>query len=235
MQTFDNYFICQENKMAALLAGSVSLQSDVDECNPLFIYGGTGLGKTHLLKAIKNKHEEESPGCKVIYVTIDDFVCEFIQSIQSNQQFEFKKKYLQPDILLIDELDDIVEKFETQKELLHIINSLLSRDIQIVISSCKSPIKILINDRTMIRRMNSVITGIDNPGYDSRQDFLINYIIKNDIPCSDSIAKFIAEKVKTNFSVLGSVMASIDKTSKFSGEEITIKVVESYLESYLKK
>ena len=143
MQTFDNYFICQENKMAALLAGSVSLQSDVDECNPLFIYGGTGLGKTHLLKAIKNKHEEESPGCKVIYVTIDDFVCEFIQSIQSNQQFEFKKKYLQLDILLIDELDDIVEKFETQKELLHIINSLLSRDIQIVISSCKSPIKIL--------------------------------------------------------------------------------------------
>lgn len=231
MMSFDNYFICPENKMAVNLTDAVTLSSH-EKSNLLFIYGRTGLGKTHLLKAIKQKTEERKPECKVIYITIKDFIREFISSIQLNQQDEFQKKYMLPDILLIDELDEIDKKYETQKELMHIINRLLINDKKIVISSCKSPLKILVDNRTIIRRMNSIIMKIDKPGYESRLAYLSYIIDNNFLPRNDDVLHFIAKKSITNFAVLGSILRSIYKTHELSGEEITIKSVKSLLKTY---
>jgi chromosomal replication initiator protein len=109
MQMFENFFTCPENSAAAAIAKQITISPDINY-NPFFIHGNTGLGKTHLLTAIKEQLYLTRPGMEVIYITVDELVEKFIYSIQTNTQLEFKTKYRNSDILMIDDLDNIKNK-----------------------------------------------------------------------------------------------------------------------------
>lgn len=149
-QTFENYFVCEENQIAYAAAKSIA-KSPGNQFNPYILYGSTGLGKTHLLKAISNEIKITRPELKVTYTTTNEIIDKYISSIRNNNPDELYKNYIDTDILLIDEFESIYNIPETQRELIKIINWLLAEKKQVVISACK-----------ILKECNSVIQTIQN-------------------------------------------------------------------------
>lgn len=232
MQTFENFFVCRENKLAHAIAEEIASPPGKNS-NPFFLYGKSGLGKSHLLKAIKNHLYDTMPGMNVTYVTVDILVDEFIASIQLNKQREFRTKYRNTDILLIDDLDNLNNKPETQRELLYIISHLQDLKKQVGFSSCDSPLNMTINSHRLIRESNSLIIKIDPPGFESRLAYLQLLAKENPFPFTDEMLKDIAERISPDFSIMGSLMETIYKVSEIDQGGEALETVESVLNNFL--
>jgi chromosomal replication initiator protein len=224
--TFDNFVIGPNNQYAHAAAYSVS-QAPGTQVNPLFIYGSTGLGKTHLLQAIGHYCNKEKPYLKVLFVSTQDFISEFINSIRNRTQESFQIKYRHVDILLIDDIQFLENKEETQNEFFHVFNSLHENKKQIVISSDRPPKQIAtLADRLRTRFEWGMITDIQAPNLETREAILRDKAEKEKLIISDDACNYIARRIKSNIRALESAVSKLKMISMFSSEEITIDHVK---------
>jgi len=224
--TFENFVIGPNNQYAHAAAYSVS-QAPGTQVNPLFIYGSTGLGKTHLLQAIGHYCNKEKPFLKVLFVSTQDFISEFINSIRNRTQESFQIKYRHVDILLIDDIQFLENKEETQNEFFHVFNSLHENKKQIVISSDRPPKQIAtLADRLRTRFEWGMITDIQAPNLETREAILRDKAEKEKLIISDDACNYIARRIKSNIRALESAVSKLKMISMFSSEEITIDHVK---------
>ena len=227
--TFDNFVIGPNNQLAHAAAKSVS-RSPATQFNPLFIYGGTGLGKTHLIQAIGHYILKERPYLKVLYLPTEQFINEFIYSIQTNTQQSFKIKYRNVDLLLIDDIQFLEKKEETQNEFFHTFNTLYENKKQIVISSDRPPKQIAtLADRLRTRFEWGMITDIQTPNLETREAILRNKAAKENIEISDEAFNYIARRITSSIRALESALANMRMVYDIYHEPISIKHVKEHL------
>jgi len=226
--SFDNFIIDRGNESAYEIAKDISIYPGT-RFNPFFIYGKSGLGKTHLLKAIETSIHNSKPDMKVLYMTTRDFTGEFIKSISENSTDEFNSKLREQDIFLIDELDEIKDKPETQSKLLYIINSFLDHNKQIVLSSCISPRRITLSNRILFRNKYSTVIQIAAPDLESKIKFLQSYAEQNGITVTRDLLNYIAGIIPSNYAIMGSILKSLQAVSGFSGIPISAQSIKAMM------
>lgn len=227
--TFENFVVGPNNQLAHAAAKSVS-RSPATQFNPLFIYGGTGLGKTHLIQAIGHYLLKERPYLKILYISTEQFINEFIYSIQTNTQQSFKIKYRNVDILLIDDIQFLERKEETQNEFFHTFNTLYENKKQIVISSDRPPKQIAtLADRLRTRFEWGMITDIQTPNLETREAILRNKAAKENIVISDDAFNYIARRITSSIRALESALANLRMVYDIYNEPISVKHVKEHL------
>jgi len=226
---FENFVVGPNNQLAHAAAKSVS-RSPATQFNPLFIYGGTGLGKTHLIQAIGHHLLKERPYLKILYISTEQFINEFIYSIQTNTQQSFKIKYRNVDILLIDDIQFLERKEETQNEFFHTFNTLYENKKQIVISSDRPPKQIAtLADRLRTRFEWGMITDIQTPNLETREAILRNKAAKEDIIISDEAFNYIARRITSSIRALESALANLRMVYDIYREPISVRHVKEHL------
>jgi len=227
--TFDNFVIGPNNQLAHAAANSVS-HAPATQFNPLFIYGGTGLGKTHLMQAIGHHIMAEKPYLKVLYVPTEQFLNEFIHSIRTNTTQSFRIKYRDVDILLIDDIQFIEKKEETQNEFFHTFNNLYENKKQIVITSDRPPKQLsTLTDRLRSRFEWGMITDIQPPNLETREAILRNNVEKEKLDISDEAIIYVARRIKSTIRALESAISRLKMVSSLYSETITVDHAKNHL------
>lgn len=233
--TFKSFVIGENNKFAYAASWAVAEKPGL-VYNPLFIYGGVGLGKTHLMQAIGSYIFSKNPQLKIIYVSTEQFMNEFITSIQSNQALKFKEKYRNINILLIDDIQFLQGMEQTQDELFYTFNTLYESKRQIVITSDRPPKDIsAIEERLRSRFESGLMTDIQPPDLETRIAILKRIIESEGIKIDDNILYFIAGKIKNNIRELKGVMIRIIAYSTLKNQKITPEIVETILKNTVSK
>ncbi len=226
--TFDNFVIGNNNKFAQAAAIAVA-EAPATSYNPLFIYGGVGLGKTHLMHAIGNKIIQNNPNTKVLYVTSEQFINELINSIKDvNYKNElFRNKYRNIDVLLIDDIQFIAGKKMGQEEFFHTFNTLHQNGKQIIISSDKPPRDIpLLEERLKSRFEWGILADISMPDYETRLAILRKKVQTDKIIIDDYILSVIATKIDSNIRELEGALNKIVAYASLTHSPITIEMAE---------
>ena len=196
--TFENFVVGSNNKFANAAALAVA-EFPSSSYNPLFIYGGVGLGKTHLMHAIAHYIFENHKDLNVLYVSSETFTNEMIQSIHSNKNEEFRKKYRNIDVLLVDDIQFISGKEGTQEEFFHTFNTLHEAKKQIIISSDRPPKDIeTLEERLRSRFSGGLIVDVQPPDFETRMAILKNKTDFDLINIDDNVLEYIANNVKSN-------------------------------------
>lgn len=233
--TFENFIIGSNNRFAH--AASVAVyENPGKKYNPLFIYGGVGLGKTHLMQAIGNAMYEADNNTKIIYCTGELFANEVISAIMNNQNESFRKKYRNIDLLLIDDIQFLAGKDKCQEEFFHTFNTLFESGKQIVLTSEKPPKEIpLLEDRLKTRFEMGLSVDIQTPDYETRLAILRKKAEKERYVINDEILVKIATRVKSNIRELEGVFNKLVAYTSFTNSELTDAIVENTIESILVK
>lgn len=231
--TFENFIVGSSNKFAHSACIAVA-RNNTCEYNPLFIYGPSGLGKTHLLNAIINELSENNPQVSIIYIKGDQFTNQMIESIAAGTQSEFRKKYRKADVLLIDDIQFIAGKESTQEEFFHTFNELYEDNKQIIMTSDRPPKDIkTLEDRLKTRFESGLIADIQPPDFELRIAILKNKSKKMNVKIPDSVLTFIAENLKNNIRQLEGAIKRICARSFLSGEPIEIDMAKDCLAAFI--
>ncbi len=202
--------------------------------NPLFIYGGVGLGKTHIINAVGNAIVDKHPGTIVHYVSAEQFTNEVIASIRHEKMGEFKEKYRNVDALLVDDIQFIAGKTTTQEEFFHTFNSLYEKQRQIVISSDRSPMEIAdITDRLRSRFSMGLIADIQPPEVETKVAIIHKKAGMEKMDISDDVAYFIATKVKSNIRELEGCLIKLGAHASLTGMPIDINLARNVLKELI--
>lgn len=225
--SFDSFIVGPSNELAHAAALSIIKQPGI-LYNPLFIYGGVGLGKTHLLQSIGN---ELSPKKEVIYLTFEQFTDDFISSLQNKSTESFKNKYRTKDVLIIDDVQFLTGKEQTQEEFFHTFNSLYSQNKQIVLSSDRPPRSISsLEDRLVSRFEGGMLVDIINPDYETRLAILKEKVKNKDVDLNQDILEYIANNIQNNVRELeGALNLIVASSGQLYGGNITEKQVKETL------
>ena len=224
--TFDTYIIGSSNKFAHAASLAVAA-NPAGAYNPLFIYGNSGLGKTHLLYAICNDIKKTRPEMKTLYIKGDDFTNELIESIKKNKTSEFRDKYRKPDILLVDDIQFIAGKDSTQEEFFNTFNSLYESKKQIVLTSDRPPKEIqTLEDRLRTRFEWGLIADIQPPDFETRIAIVKRKAELLDIDIPDEVCEYITTRLKTNIRQLEGTVKKIKAMHLLGGEPVTISTAQ---------
>jgi chromosomal replication initiator protein len=227
--TFDNFIVGDSNKLAAAAAQSVA-KTPGRSYNPLFLYGGVGLGKTHLMHAIGNEINRRFPNKKICYIPCEQFANEFIQKIKGGETEKFKNKYRNVDALLVDDIQFLTGKERTQEEFFHTFNALHQRTKQIVISSDRPPKAIpLLEDRLRSRFEWGMIADIGMPDFETRCAILISKAKEKNINLGEDIIEYIARNIQHNIRELEGALNRLIAFSQIEGREINKELTEKAL------
>lgn len=227
--TFDNYIVGSSNKFAHAASLAVA-QNPGGAYNPLFIYGNSGLGKTHLLHAIKNEVLANKPEMKIAYVKGDDFTNEIVESLRRVNQAEFRQKYRNADVLLVDDVQFIGGKESTQEEFFHTFNALYEAKKQIVLTSDRPPKEIkTLEERLRTRFEWGLIADIQPPDIETRIAILKSKAESLEFEIPDDICEYIANKLKTNVRQLEGVVKKIKAKSFLNGEKPSIAIAQEVI------
>lgn len=227
--TFDTFVVGKNNDIAHATALAVAEDPGIYG-NPLFIYGGAGLGKTHLLHSIAHYALSKSPDYRIIYVTSEEFTNELVHSIQHKQIERFKNKYRNIDMLLIDDIQFIVNKESTQEEFFHTFTSLYESKKQIVISSDKPPKDMEILDERFRSRFEwGLIVDITLPDYETRMAILHKKEDMDGYNVSEDVIKYIANNIKSNIRELEGAFNKVVAYAKLEKKEVTLELAEQAL------
>ncbi|MDP3784573.1 MAG: chromosomal replication initiator protein DnaA [bacterium] len=231
---FDSFIVGSFNELAH--AASVAVSKNLGRAyNPLFIYGGVGLGKTHLLQAVGNAVKKSSPRFKVQYVTAERFTNELVSSMQNNEAHVFKEKYRSHDLLIIDDIQFIAGKVKTQEEFFHTFNALYESGRQVVFSSDKPPQSIPdLEERLKSRFAGGMIADISQPDYESRLAILKSKAVGQESFLTEEVMEFIASSVEKNIRELEGTLNSVVAKSKLLGRIATIPEVKEILAKNLR-
>ena len=224
--TFDTFVVGNNNKFAHAAAMGVA-DNPGSKFNPFFIYGGVGLGKTHLMHAIGNQVLNYKPDAKVLYVTSENFTNQLINALKDQSTEKFREKYRNIDVLLIDDIQFIANKKSTQEEFFHTFNTLYESGKQIVISSDKPPKDIeLLEDRLKSRFEWGVMGDISNPDYETRLAILRKKTQLDNIIIDDEILTNIATRIDSNIRELEGILNKLIAKASLTNSPITMEMAE---------
>ena len=231
--TFDTFIVGSSNKFAH--AASLAVAANPGYAyNPLFIYGNSGLGKTHLLNAIRSEIKANSPEKEIIYVKGDDFTNELIESIHLAKTSEFRQKYRNSDVLLVDDVQFIGGKESTQEEFFHTFNALYEAKKQIVLTSDRPPKEIQsLVDRLRNRFESGLIADIQPPDFETRSAIIKRKAELLEIDVPDDVCEYIATKLKANIRQLEGVVKKMKAKSLLYGEKISINSAQKIISDIL--
>ena len=232
--TFDTFIEGRSNEFALAACKAVAKNSGA-EYNPLFIYGPSGLGKTHLITAIANEIRKNHPEENIVYVTSEVFGSELINAINNKGSInEFHEKYRNADILLIDDIQFIIGKESTQEEFFHTFNSLHSAKKQIIISSDKPPKDMeILEERFRSRFEWGLIADITLPDYETRMAILHKNEEMNGYSISEDVIKYIATNIKSNIRELEGAFNKVMAGAKLEKKEVTLELAEQALKDII--
>ncbi|MDD6189287.1 MAG: chromosomal replication initiator protein DnaA [Clostridiales bacterium] len=225
--TFDRFVVGPSNQLAHAAAKAVSGRPS-STYNPLFIYGGPGLGKTHLLYAIGHELKRSRQDYRIVYIKGDEFTNELVNAIQSGKNTEFRNKYRYADLLMVDDIQFIAGKIQTQEEFFHTFNTLYEAGKQIVLTSDRPPKEMLrLEERLRSRFEWGVLVDIQPPDYETRLAIVKNKAQSMGVPLEDNIAAYIAENVTENIRQLeGTVKKILAYRELIVDADINIDLVE---------
>jgi len=233
--TFDSFVVGPSNRFAHA-ASSAVCESPAKAYNPLFIYGGTGLGKTHLMHAIGHKVLQRTPKAKILYISSEEFTNQLIASIQNRTMNKFKEKHRNVDVLLIDDIHFIAGKESTQEEFFHTFNTLYDAHKQIVVSSDRPPKEIQSLEERLVTRFEwGLVTDIQAPDFETRMAILKKKSERDSIVLPDDVYYFLAEKVKSNIRELEGALIRVVAYAKLIGREITVDMVKEVLKDMIRE
>lgn len=231
--TFDTFVIGPGNRFPHAASLAVA-EAPAEAYNPLFIYGGVGLGKTHLMHAIGHHVLSNKPNAKVIYTSSEKFTNEFIKSIRDNETEAFREKYRKIDVLLIDDIQFIQNKEQTQEEFFHTFNELHQNNKQIVISSDRPPKEIAkLEDRLRSRFEWGLIVDITPPDYETRMAILQKKIEEENLDIPPEALNYIANQIQSNIRELEGALTRLLAYSKLQGKPITTELTAEALKDII--
>ena len=232
--TFDTFVVGESNKMAYAAARAVA--DGVGHYNPLFIYGDSGLGKTHLIYAIAHQIRTTRPSAKIIYIKGDDFINEFIELVRAGRGSEFRAKYRDADLLLVDDVQFVAGKEQVQNEFFHTFNTLYESKRQIVLTSDRSPKEMqLLDDRLQTRFEWGLLVDVQPPDFETRLAIVKNKAAQWGSVIDDDIAKYIAENVSSNVRQLEGAMNKILAYRDLIGKEMDEESANRAVRDMLRK
>ena len=224
---FDNFIKGEGNQLARAAAGAISDNPGGTSFNPFFIYGGVGLGKTHLIQAIGNSIIEKFPEKKVIYLSSDSFTVEFVEAIQTNKVNDFSGFYRNMDVLIIDDIQFLMGKEKTQDLFFHIFNTLHQSRKQIILSSDKPPKDLKGLDERLISRFQwGLSADIQPPELEMRIAILKNKAEEYGMNVSTEILEFIAGSITSNIRELEGCLIKLLANASLNSKEITIELAK---------
>ena len=235
--TFDNFVVGRNNRFAQTAALAVA-ESPGEFYNPLYIYGGPGLGKTHLMQAIGNYIENQNPNTYILYVTSEEFTNEVIENMRTNNNAtamqRFRDKYRTVDVLMVDDIQFIIGKEATQEEFFHTFNALHAMGKQIVISSDKPPKDMeTLDDRFKSRFDMGLMADIGYPDYETRMAILNKKIEEKNFNLDESIRKYIAENIQSNIREIEGALNKLIAFSRLEKIDITMDIAERELQNFI--
>ncbi|MDQ0151100.1 chromosomal replication initiator protein DnaA [Eubacterium multiforme] len=233
--TFDSFVIGNSNRFAHAASLAVA-ESPAKAYNPLFIYGGVGLGKTHLMHAIGHYVLQNNSSAKVVYVSSEKFTNELINAIKDDKNEEFRNKYRNVDILLIDDIQFIAGKERTQEEFFHTFNALHDANKQIILSSDRPPKEIpTLEDRLRSRFEWGLIADIQVPDFETRMAILKKKADVEKLNVANEVMVYIATKIKSNIRELEGALIRIVAYSSLTNREITVDLASEALKDIISK
>jgi chromosomal replication initiator protein len=227
--TFERFVVGSGNRFAHAAAKAVE-QSPGRTYNPLFLYGGTGLGKTHLMQAIGQGLLAEDPSLRVVFISSEEFTNQMIQSIADRDTQRFRAKYRRVDMLLIDDIHFISGKEATQEEFFHTFNALFDGHKQIVISSDRSPKEINgVEERLVSRFESGLVTDIQPPDLETRVAILQNKAKQDNIAVPLDVLRYIATYITSNIRELEGALITLFAYSRLTEQKISLSLAENVL------
>ncbi len=232
--TFESFVVGPFNELAHAAAQAVA-KSPGTTYNPLFIYGNTGHGKTHLIQAVGNHIKNQNTGKKIFYISSEKFTVDFVNSVQASKLNLFKEKYRKYDVFIMDDIQFFSNKEQTQEELFHLFNTLHENNKQIVFSSDKHPNFIPnLADRLKSRFSAGMIIDIPSPDRESRLAILQNKVKNISIPISSDVLEHLATSIEGNIRELEGMLNSIVCQSQLKGKELSVGEVRNLMKNSAK-
>ena len=232
--TFDHFVVGPSNKFAHAAAIAVA-NNPGKVYNPLFIYGNSGLGKTHLLLAIGEKIHHDKPNFKIAYLKGDDFTNELIHSVMTGTSREFREKYRNIDLLLMDDIQFIAGKRSTQEETFHTFNSIYEAGHQIVLTADRPPIDMAqLDDRLRTRIEGGLMADVQPPDIETRTAIILNKAAQLGLVLPSEVVNFIAESITSNVRQIEGVVKRLTAYKEIMNDTITINVVKRAIKDVIR-
>lgn len=233
--TFERFVVGSSNKFAHAAAMAVA-EGQTKNFNPLFIYGESGLGKTHLLYAIRHVVHKNHPDFNIVYVKGDDFTNELITAIQAGRNVEFREKYRNADLFLMDDIQFIAGKTSTQEEFFHTFNTLYEANRQIVFTSDRPPNEIMrLTDRLKSRFESGLLADIQPPDYETRMAIIKNKASQLGLVLSEEVMNYIAENMTSNVRQIEGAVKKIMAYRDLMDDNITVSSVAKAIKDMFKE
>lgn len=231
--TFEDFVVGPSNRFAHAASLAVS-DSPAKAYNPFFIYGGVGLGKTHLMHSIGQRVNQKFPKSKILYISSEEFTNQLISAIQNRTTVKFREKYRNVDLLLIDDIHFIAGKESTQEEFFHTFNALHEAHKQIVVSSDRPPKEIRALEERLVSRFEwGLVTDIQPPDFETRIAILKKKSEKETIILPDDVLFFLAEHIKANIRELEGALIRVVAYAKLVGREVSCDMAKDVLKDMI--
>ena len=232
--TFDNFIVGKPNELAYAAAQRVA-QSEVVSFNPLFLYGGVGLGKTHLMHAVAWNIKKRNPKKNVVYLTAEKFMYQFIKALRFKNIMSFKEQFRSVDVLMIDDVQFIIGKDNTQEEFFHTFNTLIDKKRQIVISADKSPADLDgLEDRLKSRLGWGLVADIHPLTYELRLGILQSKAEQKSLQLKQEVMEFLANKITNNVREMEGALNRLAVHASIQDSEISVDLVKDVLKDLLR-
>ncbi|HOW35324.1 MAG TPA: chromosomal replication initiator protein DnaA [Candidatus Omnitrophota bacterium] len=233
--TFDNFVVGASNRFAHAASLAVA-ESPAKAYNPLFVYGGVGLGKTHLMQSIAQKIHATNPKLKHAYITSERFTNELIDAIRHRSGQQFRQKYRTIDVILIDDIQFIAGKESTQEEFFHTFNALHNDRKQIIVSSDRPPKEIPNLEERLVSRFTwGLVADIQPPDFETRVAILRKKIEREPVPVPDDVILFIAQEIKTNIRELEGALIRVAAYSLLEEKPVSLEMAQVILKDMVKE